>query len=212
MSSIRTTFAGAAAAVGSSVALLLGGMTPVANADPAPPPLPIDALQAPGLSAVQSIGPAIQQAAADPTNAASTLMAAAAAFAGNSAVATGLEERGDGGEPVRRARVPRLARCRVRRRICLRASTRRTPWDPCRTPRRWPPRLRWRHLWLRRRHPLRWRRPHPIRRPRRPLRPHPIRRLRRRPIPRPPRPLRLRSVPTPRRRRTSCTRRSATGA
>ena len=86
MSSIRTTFAGAAAAVGSSVALLLGGMTPVAHADPAPPPLPIDALQAPGLSAVQSIGPAIQQAAADPTNAASTLMAAAAAFAGNSAV------------------------------------------------------------------------------------------------------------------------------
>jgi hypothetical protein len=85
MSSIRTTFAGAAAAVGSSTALLLGGVTPVANADPAPP-LPIDALQAPGLSAVQSIGPAIQQAAADPTNAASTLMAAAAVFAGDSAV------------------------------------------------------------------------------------------------------------------------------
>jgi len=85
MSSIRTTFAGAAAAVGSSAALLVGGVTPVANADPAPPP-PIDALQAPGLSAVQSIGPAIQRAAADPTNAASTLMAAAAVFAGDSAV------------------------------------------------------------------------------------------------------------------------------
>ena len=84
MSSIRTTFAAAVAAVGSSAALLLGGVTPVANADPAPP-LPIDALQAPGLSAVQSIGPAIQQAAADPTNAASTLMAAAAVFAGNTA-------------------------------------------------------------------------------------------------------------------------------
>ena len=83
MSSIRTTFAGAAGAVGSSAALLLGGMTPVANADPAPPQ-PIDSLQAPGLSAVQGIGPAIQQAAADPTNAASTLMAAAAVFAGNS--------------------------------------------------------------------------------------------------------------------------------
>src|ERR1700754_3278824 len=83
MSSIRTTFAGAAGAVGSSAALLLGGMTPVANADPAPPQ-PIDSLHAPGLSAVQSIGPAIQQAAADPTNAASTLMAAAAVFAGNS--------------------------------------------------------------------------------------------------------------------------------
>ena len=58
----------------------------MANADP-PPPLPIDSLQAPGLTAVQGIGPAIQQAAADPTNAASTLMAAAAAFAGNSAIA-----------------------------------------------------------------------------------------------------------------------------
>jgi hypothetical protein len=88
MSSIRTTFAGAAAAVGSSAALLLGGVTPVANADPAPP-LPIDASQAPGLSAVQSIGPAIQRAAADPTNAASTLMAAAAMFAGDAAVPPG---------------------------------------------------------------------------------------------------------------------------
>jgi hypothetical protein len=85
MSSIRTTFAGVSAAVGSSVALLLGGMTPVANADPVPP-LPIDAVQAPGLSAVQGIGPVIQRAAADPTNAASELMAAAAAFAGNSAL------------------------------------------------------------------------------------------------------------------------------
>jgi hypothetical protein len=85
MSSIRTRFGGAAAVVGSSVALLLGGTTPAANADPAPP-LPIDALQAPGLSAVQSIGPAIQRAAADPTNAASTLMAAAAVFAGDAAL------------------------------------------------------------------------------------------------------------------------------
>ena len=84
MSSIRTTFACAAAAVGSSAALLLGGLMPVANADPAPP-LPIDGLQAPGLSAVQSIGPAIQRAAADPTNAASTLMAGAAVFAGDAA-------------------------------------------------------------------------------------------------------------------------------
>jgi hypothetical protein len=84
MSSIRTTFAGAAAAVGSAAVLLLGGVTPVANADPAPP-LPIDASQAPGLSAVQGIGPAIQRAAADPTNAASTLMAAAAVFAGDAA-------------------------------------------------------------------------------------------------------------------------------
>ena len=86
MSSTRTMIARAAVSVGSSTALLLGAMVGVAHADPAPP-LPIDALQAPGLSAVQSIGPAIQQAAADPTNAASTLMAAAAAFAGDSAVA-----------------------------------------------------------------------------------------------------------------------------
>ncbi len=80
MSPNRTLFASAAVAVGSSFALMLGG---VANAEPASP-LPIDGLQAPGMSAVQSISPAIQQAAADPTNAASTLMAAAAAFAGNS--------------------------------------------------------------------------------------------------------------------------------
>src|SRR5690242_8706286 len=85
MSSLRTKFGAAAAVVGSSVALLLGGMTPAATADPAPP-LPIDALQAPGLSAVQGIGPAIQKAAADPTNAASTLMAAAAIFAGDAAL------------------------------------------------------------------------------------------------------------------------------
>jgi hypothetical protein len=43
-------------------------------------------VQAPGLSAVQGIGPVIQRAAADPTNAASELMAAAAVFAGNSAL------------------------------------------------------------------------------------------------------------------------------
>ena len=83
MSSTRTMITRAAVAVGSSAALLLGGVTGVANAEPAP--LPIDGLQAPGLSAVQGIGPAIQQAAADPTNAASMLMAAAAVFAGDAA-------------------------------------------------------------------------------------------------------------------------------
>jgi hypothetical protein len=83
MSSTRTMITKAAVAVGSSAALLLG-VTGVANAEPAPP-LPIDGVQAPGLSAVQGIGPAIQQAAADPTNAASTLMAAAAVFAGDAA-------------------------------------------------------------------------------------------------------------------------------
>ncbi len=86
--STRTMFAAAAVAIGASVTLLVGGVTGVANAEPAPPPappLPIDGLQAPGLPAVQSLGPVIQQAAADPTNAASTLMAAAAVFAGDAA-------------------------------------------------------------------------------------------------------------------------------
>jgi hypothetical protein len=69
-------------AIGSSTTLFFGG---VAGADPATPlPLPIDGVQAPGLSAVQTLSPAIQQAAGDPTNAASMLMAAAAAFAGDS--------------------------------------------------------------------------------------------------------------------------------
>lgn len=86
--STRTMFATATVAIGASVTLLFGGVTGVANAEPAPPPapLPIDGLQAPGLPAVQSLGPIIQQAAADPTNAASTLMAAAAVFAGDATV------------------------------------------------------------------------------------------------------------------------------
>jgi hypothetical protein len=81
--STRTLFATTTVALGSSVALLFSG---VATADPsAPMPLPIDGLTAPGLPAMQSLSPAIQQAAADPGNAASMLMAAASAFAGNSA-------------------------------------------------------------------------------------------------------------------------------
>ncbi|MGH3677405.1 MAG: hypothetical protein ACRDU5_17035, partial [Mycobacterium sp.] len=83
MTPTRTLFAKAAVAVGSSTALLLS-LTATANGEPTSP-LPIDGLQAPGMPAVQSLGPAIQQAAADPTNAASMLMAAAAAFTGNSA-------------------------------------------------------------------------------------------------------------------------------
>ncbi|MFI5510709.1 hypothetical protein ACIA48_24865 [Mycobacterium sp. NPDC051804] len=82
--STRTMFATAAVALGASVTLIFG-VTGVAGAEPAPPApaQPIDALQAPGLPAVQSLGPIIQQAAADPTSAASTLMAAAAVFAGD---------------------------------------------------------------------------------------------------------------------------------
>ncbi|CAN5358272.1 hypothetical protein BH09ACT7_BH09ACT7_48250 [soil metagenome] len=81
--STRKLFATTTVALGSTAALLFSG---VATADPsAPLPLPIDGLTAPGLPAMQSLSPAIQQAAADPGNAASMLMAAAAAFAGNSA-------------------------------------------------------------------------------------------------------------------------------
>lgn len=83
MSTIRTMLT-TALAVSSSTALLAVGVTGVAHADPVAP-LPIDGLTAPGLPAVQSLGPVIQQAAADPSNAASMLMAAAAVFAGDAA-------------------------------------------------------------------------------------------------------------------------------
>lgn len=81
MSPTRTLLT-TAVALGSS-ALLLGG-TGIAAAEPG---TTLDGLQAPGLSAVQGLAPAIQQAASDPTNAASTLMAAAAVFAGDTAAA-----------------------------------------------------------------------------------------------------------------------------
>src|SRR6478752_8256225 len=83
MSLTRKLFSNAVIVVGASTALLLG-MAGTAGADPAAP-LPIDAAQAPGMSAVQGLSPAIQKAAADPYSAVSTLMAAAAAFTGNSA-------------------------------------------------------------------------------------------------------------------------------
>ncbi len=83
MTRIRSLLVTTTVTIGSSAAILCGG---VAGADPAAPlPMPIDALQAPGLSAVQSLSPAIQQAASDPSNAASMLMAAASVFAGNAA-------------------------------------------------------------------------------------------------------------------------------
>ena len=75
----RKTLFATAVAVGSTAALLFG--SGVANADPAP--LPIDGIQAPGLSAMQGLSPVIQQAAADPAGAAQLLMAAAQAFAAN---------------------------------------------------------------------------------------------------------------------------------
>ena len=83
MPSIRTTRTGTAAA---ALVVLGGGSVIPAHAEPAAPtPLPINGLQAPGLPAMETLGPAIQQAAANPGDAASMLMAAAAAFAGNAA-------------------------------------------------------------------------------------------------------------------------------
>lgn len=80
MTSIRTLLTSTAA----TMLVVLG--SGVASAEPAvPAPLPINNLQAPGLPAMETLGPAIQQAAADPQGAASMLMAAAAAFAGNAA-------------------------------------------------------------------------------------------------------------------------------
>ncbi|HET7665473.1 MAG TPA: hypothetical protein VFK56_05255 [Mycobacterium sp.] len=80
VSRIRTLSAGVAAlAVGAAGSLMTAGM---ASADPAPP-IPIDILQAPGLPAMQQLSPILQQAAANPQKAASMLMAAATAFAGN---------------------------------------------------------------------------------------------------------------------------------
>src|SRR5690348_9707222 len=85
MSSTRKLVVALTAATG-----VLFGSNAFAAAEPAAPlPPPIDGLQAPGLPAMQTLGPAIQQAASDPTNAASMLMAAAAAFAGNSAAPSG---------------------------------------------------------------------------------------------------------------------------
>ncbi|MUL78110.1 hypothetical protein [Mycolicibacterium sp. CBMA 226] len=72
-------------ALGASVALTISAAT-AAHADPQSPlplPLPIDGLQAPGLPAMQTLAPVIQQAAADPAGAAELLMAAARAFAGS---------------------------------------------------------------------------------------------------------------------------------
>ncbi|MEO8813664.1 MAG: hypothetical protein ABI307_14270 [Mycobacterium sp.] len=99
MSQIRTLFvrttATVAVAVGSSVALLPGG---VAAADPVMPALPLPAAQLPGLPglpAIEQLSPMIQQAAADPAGASSLLMAAAAAFAGNAAAPAGSKQVAD---------------------------------------------------------------------------------------------------------------------
>jgi len=70
-----------AAAIASATALALAG---TAVAEPAPPAEPVPAAQTPGLPAIEQLSPVIQQAAADPQGAVELLMAAAAAFKGNS--------------------------------------------------------------------------------------------------------------------------------
>jgi len=98
MSRVRTLFsttATATVAVGSSAALLFGGLSAVAAADPAAPALPLPAAGFPGLPAIEQLSPVIQQAAADPAGATSLLAAAAAAFAGNSTAPTGSRQVAD---------------------------------------------------------------------------------------------------------------------
>jgi hypothetical protein len=99
MSRLRTLFsttsataATATVAVGSSAALIFGG---VAAADPAVPALPLPTAGFPGLPAIEQLSPVIQQAAADPAGASSLLMAAAAAFAGNSSAPAGSRQVAD---------------------------------------------------------------------------------------------------------------------
>lgn len=85
MSSMKTL----TVAIGATVSVMFGSNA-VATAEPAAPaPPPISGLQAPGLPAVEMLAPVIQQAASDPNNAASMLMAAAAAFTGDTAAPAG---------------------------------------------------------------------------------------------------------------------------
>ncbi|BBZ68375.1 hypothetical protein MINS_38040 [Mycolicibacterium insubricum] len=77
MSRTRNLLATTAAVVLGAASTLAN--TGVASADPAPA-APIGSEQAPGLPAIEGLSPIIQQAAADPSGAASLLMAAARAF------------------------------------------------------------------------------------------------------------------------------------
>lgn len=79
-------------AAASSATLILGG---IAAAEPAIPALPLPAAGFPGLPAIEQLSPVIQQAAADPAGAASLLMAAASAFAGNSGAPAGSRQVAD---------------------------------------------------------------------------------------------------------------------
>ncbi len=80
----RVTAAKVAVAAGSSAVLVFGAVGGVAMGGPAMPALPVPTAGFPRLPAIGQLSPVIQQAAADPAGATSLLMAAAAAFTGNS--------------------------------------------------------------------------------------------------------------------------------
>jgi len=73
-------------ATGLTAIALTVATSPFAAADPA---IPLDPGQLPGLQAVQSLSPAVQQAAADPGSAQQLLLAAASQLAGNAATPEG---------------------------------------------------------------------------------------------------------------------------
>ena len=62
------------------------GLSPVAAADPT---IPLDPGQLPGLEAVQSLSPVVEQAAANPSSAQQLLLAAASQLAGNATTPQG---------------------------------------------------------------------------------------------------------------------------
>ena len=73
-------------ATGLSTIALTVALSPVAVADPT---IPLDPGQLPGLEAVQSLSPVVQQAAADPGSAQELLLAAASQLAGNATTPEG---------------------------------------------------------------------------------------------------------------------------
>ena len=73
-------------ASGLTAVALTGALSPVAAADPT---IPLDPGQLPGLQAVQSLSPVVQQAAANPASAQELLLAAASQLAGSAATPEG---------------------------------------------------------------------------------------------------------------------------
>lgn len=73
-------------ATGLTAVTVAMALSPVAAADPT---IPLDPVQLPGLPAMQSLGPVVQQAAANPGSAQDLLLAAASQLAGNAATPEG---------------------------------------------------------------------------------------------------------------------------